>query len=79
MILGMVILRMRPLAIGKGFWYPINQRDFENTTWGRFGQRGNYHNFRGQDDVDGDLDVIKQKIPTFLGKNNPEEKGGLNL
>jgi uncharacterized lipoprotein YajG len=29
-------------------------------------------NFRGYDDVDGDLDAIKKQIPTFQGKNDFE-------
>jgi hypothetical protein len=34
---------------------------------------GNFHNFWGRDDVDGDLDIIKLKIPTFQGKKDPKE------
>ena len=56
-----------------GFQKPRNLRDFGNKTRGQFGQKGNFCNFEGHDDIDGDLDAIKQKIPTFQGKNDPEE------
>jgi hypothetical protein len=58
----------------KGFWQPRNQRDFGNRTRGQFGPRGHFRNIEGHDDddVDGDLDAIKLKIPFLQGKNNPE-------
>ena len=45
-----------------------NRRDFGNRTRGQFGQRGN----NKHDDLEGDLDAIKLKIPSFQGKNDPE-------
>ncbi|XP_073267795.1 uncharacterized protein [Populus alba] len=72
-------------AIGhrKGFRQPRNRRGFENRTRGQFGQRENFRGVGGHADLDGDLDTIKLKIPSFQGKNNPEaylewEKKGLN-
>ena len=61
-------------AIGhrEGFWQPRNQRDFGNRTRGQFGQRENFHNVGGHADLEGDLDPIKLKIPSFQGKNDPE-------
>jgi len=56
----------------EGFRQPRNQRDFGNRTRGQFGQRKNLCSVRGHDDLDGDLDAIKLKIPSFQGKNNPE-------
>jgi len=61
----------------KGFQQPIKRRDFGNRTRGQLGQMGNFHNFRGRDDVDGDLDTIKLKIPTFQGKKDPKEYSGI--
>jgi hypothetical protein len=51
-------------AIGprEGFLQPRNQRDFENRTWGQFGQRENFRSARGYNDLDGDLDAIKLKV-----------------
>jgi hypothetical protein len=34
-------------------------------------RKGNFRNFEGHDDVDGDLDAIKLKIHTFQVKNDP--------
>jgi len=65
MILVMMVLRMRPLAIGKVFG---NLRG--NFYRGQFGRRGNFCSVGGHDDLDGDLDAIKLKIPSFQGKNN---------
>ena len=56
----------------EGFWQRRNQRDFGNRTKGQFDQKGNFCNFGGYNDVDGDLDVIKLRIPNFQGKNDPE-------
>jgi len=55
----------------KGFRHPRNQRDFGNRTRGQFDQRGHFHHFRGHDDVDGGLDAIKLKIPSFQDRNDP--------
>jgi hypothetical protein len=35
-------------------------------------RREKFHNFRGHDDMDGDLDAINLKIPTFQGKKDRE-------
>jgi hypothetical protein len=61
-------------AIGhrEGFRQPRNRRDYGNRTRGQFGQRENFRNVGGHADLDGDLDAIKLKIPSFQGKNNPE-------
>jgi len=69
MILVMVVLRMRPW---EGFRQLRNQRDFGNRTRGQFDQRENFHSVGGHADLDGDLDAIKLKIPSFQGKNDPE-------
>ncbi|KAL3566435.1 hypothetical protein D5086_031850 [Populus alba] len=61
-------------AIGyrKGFQQPRNRRGFENRTRGQLGQRENLCGVGGHADLDGDLDTIKLKIPSFQGKNDPE-------
>jgi hypothetical protein len=56
---------MRPWAIGKVF-------GSLETTRGQFGQRENFLNVGGHVDLDGDLDAIKLKIPSFQGKNDTE-------
>ena len=57
-------------AIGhrEGFWQPRNQRDYGNRTRGQFGQRENFRSVGEHADLDGDLDAIKLKIPSFQGK-----------
>jgi len=60
------------IGLKEGFRQPRNWRDFKNRTRAQFSQRENFRNFEGHDDVDGDLDVIKLKIPSFQGRNNPE-------
>jgi hypothetical protein len=61
-------------AIGhrEGFRQPRNGRDYGNRTRGQFGQRENFRSVGGHADLDGDLDAIKLKIPSFEGKNYPE-------
>ena len=49
----------------EGFQQLRNQRDFGKRTRGQLGQRGNFHNVGGHDDLDGDSDAIKLKIPSF--------------
>jgi hypothetical protein len=56
----------------EGFRQPRNRRDFGNRTRGQFGQRENFCSVRGHADLNGDLDTIKLKIPSFQGKNDPE-------
>jgi hypothetical protein len=56
----------------EGFRQPRNQRDFRNRTRGQFGQRKNFRSVGVHVDLDGDLDAIKLKIPSFQGKNDPE-------
>ena len=56
----------------EGFWQPRNRREFRNRARGQFKKRGNICNFRGHDDIDGNLDAIKLKIHIFLGKNDLE-------
>jgi hypothetical protein len=60
-------------AIGhrEGFRQPKNRRDYGNRTRGQFGQRENFHSVGGHADLDGDLDAIKLKIPSFQGKKIP--------
>jgi len=57
-------------AIGhqEGFRQPRNQRDYGNRTRGQFGQRENFRSVGEHADLDGDLDAIKLKIPSFQGK-----------
>jgi hypothetical protein len=55
----------------EGFWQPRNRRDFGNKSRVQFSQRGNFCSVGGHDDLDGDLDAIKLKIPSFQGKNDP--------
>jgi len=61
-------------AIGhrEGFRQPRNRRDYGNRTRGQFDQRENFCSVGGHADLDGDLDAIKLKIPSFQGKNDPE-------
>jgi hypothetical protein len=54
-----------------GFRQPRNRRDFGNRTRGQFGQRGNFCSVGRHDDLAGDLDAIKLKMPSFQGKNDP--------
>jgi len=56
----------------EGFRQPRNRRDYGNRTRGQFGQRENFRSVGGHADLDGDLDAIKLKIPSFQGKNDPE-------
>jgi len=55
-----------------GFRQPRNRRDFRTRTRSQFSQRGNFHSIWEHDDLDGDLDAIKLKLPSFQGKNDPE-------
>jgi len=61
-------------AIGhwEGFRQPRNRRDRGNRTRGQFRQRENFCSVGGHADLDGDLDAIKLKIPSFQGKNDLE-------
>jgi hypothetical protein len=61
-------------ALGQreGFRQPRNRKDYGNRTRGQFGQNKNFRSVGGHADLDGDLDAIKLKIPSFQGKNNPE-------
>jgi hypothetical protein len=54
-------------AIGhrEGFQQPRNRRDYGNRTRGQFSQRENFCSVGGHADLDGDLDAIKLKIPSF--------------
>ena len=54
-------------AIGhrEGFQQPRNRRDYGNRTSGQFSQRENFRSVGGHADLDGDLDAIKLKIPSF--------------
>jgi len=56
----------------EGFRQPSNRRDFGNGIRDQFGQKGNFRSVGGHDDLDGDLDAIKLKIPFFQGKNDLE-------
>jgi hypothetical protein len=38
---------------------------------------GNFYSVGGHDDLDDDLDAIKLKIPSFLGKKDPEALCGI--
>jgi hypothetical protein len=53
-------------------WQTRNLRDYGNRTRGQFGQRENFCSVGGHADLDGDLDAIKLKIPSFQGKNDPD-------
>ncbi|KAL3567897.1 hypothetical protein D5086_030548 [Populus alba] len=66
-------------AIGhrEGFGKPRNRRDFGNRTRGQFGQRENFCSVGGHADLDGDLDSIKLKIPSFQ-EGGMEKRPGLN-
>jgi hypothetical protein len=44
--------------------------DFRFRQRGQFDQRGKFHNVGNHDDVDGDLDSIKLKIPNLQCKND---------
>jgi hypothetical protein len=56
----------------EGFRQPRNRRDYGNRIRGQFGQREIFRSVGGHADLDGDLDAIKLKIPSFQGKNDPE-------
>jgi len=44
--------------------------DFRFRQRGQFDQRGKFYNVGNHDDVDGDLDSIKLKIPNLQCKND---------